>query len=595
VSYEPLPIASAAQTRGAALALARPRRLAAAAAAALLAATAAGLAVPAILGHIVDIVSEHGADAELTGPALLLLAAAVVQGVLTAVGQALVARLGEGALADLRERVVERVLALPLERIERAGSGDLVSRVSDDVAEIAEAVRGALPRMASSALIVALTVVGLAALDWRLALAGLLAVPIQAHTLRWYLVRSTPIYAAERRAAAARAQQLLDSVSGAGTVRAFGLGPDHVERVGRRSLDALNLTLRAVNLITRFFARLNVAELVGVAAILTTGFLLVDADAITVGGATAAALYFIRLFDPINILLVLVDDAQRAGASLSRLVGIAAIDVAPEPPRPPAPRDGSVVLRGVRHAYVDGHDVLGGIDLEIAAGERVALIGVSGAGKTTLARVVAGIQQPSAGDVLLGGVPIEALGRSGTARAVGLVSQEVHVFAGTLADDLRLASPDALDGELEAALEHVGALGWARALPDGLQTVVGDGGHMLSAQRSQQLALARLVLADHPIAILDEATAEAGSSGARALESAADAALAGRTALVVAHRLTQAAAADRVVVLEAGRIVEQGPHAELARAGGPYAALWSAWSDGRTAPDNKDPIEEEHP
>ncbi len=581
--YEPLPIAPAAETRGTALALVRPRRgLALAAGAALLVATAAGLAVPALLGHIVDLVDDEGADAELTGPALLLLGAAVVQGVLTALGQALVARLGESALADLRERVVERVLTLPLERIERAGSGDLVSRVSDDVAEIADAVRQALPRMASAGLIVMLTVVGLAALDWRLALAGLVAVPIQAHTLRWYLGRSSPVYAAERRAAAARAQQLLDSVSGAGTVRAFGLGPDHLARVERRSLDALALTMRAVNLITRFFARLNVAELLGVSAILTTGFLLVRADEISVGAATAAALYFIRLFDPINVLLVLVDDAQRAGASLSRLVGIVGMPAPQEPPAPPRPADGSVVLEGVRHAYVAGHDVLDGVDLTIAPGERVALIGASGAGKTTLARVVAGIQQPTGGRVLLGGVELAQLGRAATARTVGLVSQEVHVFAGTLADDLRMARPSADDEALVAALARVGALEWVRALPDGLATVVGDGAVALSAERAQQLALARIVLADHPIVILDEATAESGSSGARALERAASAALEGRTALVVAHRLTQAAAADRIVVLEAGRVVEQGTHAELAGGGGPYAALWAAWSDGRT-------------
>jgi ATP-binding cassette subfamily C protein len=581
--YEPLPIATASQTRRAALALTRPRPLGAAAAAALLMATAAGLAVPAILGRIVDLVGEGQRPDALTVPALLLLIAAVVQGVLTAVGHALVASLGEGALADLRERVVERVLTLPLERIERAGSGDLLSRVSDDVAQIAKAVREALPRMASSALVVALTIVGLTALDWRLALAGLLAVPLQAHTLRWYLRHSGSVYAAERRAAAARAQQLLDSISGAGTVRAFGLGQDHARRVERRSLDALALTLRLVNLITRFFARLNLAELIGLAAILSTGFALVRSGQISVGQATAAALYFIRLFDPINELLLVIDDAQRAGASLSRLVGIARMDAPAEPPAPPRPADGSVVLRGVRHSYVDGHDVLDGIDLEIRPGERVALIGVSGAGKTTLARVIAGIQRPTGGRVLLGGVPIGALGRDATARTVGLVSQEIHVFAGTLADDLRIARPAATEDELLAALVRVGALEWVRALPGGLATIVGEGGHQLTAERAQQLALARIVLADHPIVILDEATAEPGSTGARALETAATAALAGRTALVVAHRLTQAAAADRVVVLDAGRIIEQGSHAALVGAGGPYAALWSAWSDGRTA------------
>jgi ATP-binding cassette subfamily C protein len=185
--------------------------------------------------------------------------------------------------------------------------------------------------------------------------------------------------------------------------------------------------------------------------------------------------------------------------------------------------------------------------------------------------------------VRLGGVELAQLGRAATARTVGLVSQEVHVFAGTLADDLRLARPGATPDELTAALRRVGAAGWVAALPRGLETVVGDGGTALTAERAQQLALARIVLADHPIVILDEATAEAGSSGARALERAADAALEGRTAIVVAHRLTQAATADRVVVLEAGRIAESGPHAELVAAGGPYAALWAAWSAGRSA------------
>ena len=581
--YEPLPTADTSRTWRAALALARPRRRALAALTVLVMATAAGLAVPAILGHIVDLVSEQRAPGELTGPAILLLLAAIVQGVLTAVGQALVASLGEGALAGLRERVVERMMRLPLQRIERAGSGDLVSRVSDDVAQIAEAVRRALPQMASSALTLVLTIVGLALLDWRLALAGMVAVPIQVHTLRWYLRRSGPLYAAERRAAAARSQQLLDSVSGASTVRAFGLESAHVARVEQRSLDALGLTLRAVNIVTRFFARLNLAELVGVAAILSTGFVLVRSGQITVGEATAAALYFIRLFDPINVLLALFDDAQRAGASLSRLVGIADMDTPDEPAAPPVPGDASVVLRGVRHSYVPGRDVLDDVDLEIAAGERVALIGVSGAGKTTLARVVAGIQRPTAGRILLGGVELDALGRAATARLVGLVSQDVHVFAGTIAEDLRLADPAAGDDELAAALRRVGALNWVRALPEGLSTVVGDGGLRLTAQRAQQLALARIVLADHPIVILDEATAESGSSGARALEAAAAAALEGRTALIVAHRLTQAAAADRVVVLEAGRIVEQGAHAELVEAGGAYAALWAAWSAERTS------------
>jgi len=211
----------------------------------------------------------------------------------------------------------------------------------------------------------------------------------------------------------------------------------------------------------------------------------------------------------------------------------------------------------------------------------VALVGPSGAGKATLARLVAGVHEPEAGSVRIGGVPVAELGPDELARTVALVSQEVHVFAGTLADDLRLARPGATDAEVRAALDRVGAGPWVDALPEGVDTRVGEGGHPLGPTEAQQLALARLVLADPAVAVLDEATAEAGSAGARRLEAAAAAAVAGRTTLVVAHRLTQARAADRVVVLDGGRVVEQGTHDELVAAGGAYAALWAAWSAAR--------------
>lgn len=239
--------------------------------------------------------------------------------------------------------------------------------------------------------------------------------------------------------------------------------------------------------------------------------------------------------------------------------------------------DAGVSLAGVGHEYVAGHPVVRGVDLEVKPGERVALVGASGAGKTTLAKIIAGVHRPTSGTVLVGGAPLER-----AARSVALITQEVHVFAGPLVEDLRLARPEASPADVEEALERVGALRWARALPEGLETVVGEGGRRLTAAQAQQLALARLVLADPPVAVLDEATAEAGSAGARELEVAAARALDGRTGLLVAHRLTQASEADRVVVLEAGRVVESGTHAALLAAGGRYAALWEAWSGTRT-------------
>lgn len=578
------PVATGRETRRAVWHLVRPRtgRLVLALGALVLG-SLLGLATPILLGRIVDIVIEQRGVAAVSLPAALLAAVAVGAAGLLGWGHRLVARVGEPALADLRESVMDRALHLDLATVEAAGSGDLVSRVTGDVEVVAEAVSEVLATFAVAALTIALTLVGLAALDWRFALAGMCAVPIQAWTLRWYLGNATPVFTAEREAEGARAQQLLDSIGGAATVRAFRLAPEHLAKVADRSLATVELVMLSMRYRTRFYGQLNVAEFVALAAILVAGFFMVRDDIVTVGATTAAALLFIRLFDPINVFLGLMDEVQQAGAGLARLVGVADLPARVEPARTGVPADGSIRVRGVHFAYQDGHDVLRGVDLDVRPGERVALVGASGAGKTTLAKLLAGIQHTSRGTIELGGVAMDALGAATTRDTVALVTQEVHVFSGRLADDLWLARPEATAAELEDALRVVGALAWVDALPDGLHTVVGDGGHRLTSAQSQQVALARVHLADRPVVILDEATAEAGSVGARQIEAAADKVLAGRTSLVVAHRLSQAATSDLVVVLEHGEVVESGRHDDLVRSGGTYAALWRAWDTHRRA------------
>jgi ATP-binding cassette subfamily C protein len=569
-----LPIATLARTRAALGELVRPHRvLLACTAVTLVAASVAMLVVPPLLGRIVDAVIARGPVALVDGLALGILAALVARALLAALGSVLVARLGEQVLAELRERVVARALGVPLADVERAGTGDLLQRVGGDIAVISEGVRRAVPTVVISLLDVGLTLVGLTVLDWRLALAGLVPLPIWVLISRWYVRVSGPLYAAERRAEGERTQSLLAGVGGAATVRAFRRRAAQLARIEGHSRAAVDAAMRASHAERRFGLAMNGAELVGVLAILVTGFLLVRADAVTVGAATAAALYFLRLFDPIGIMLYLLDEAQSAGAALARLVGVADMPVPAPPRRPCTPAHSGVRLAGIRHAYDGGPEVLHGVDLDVAPGEKVAVVGASGAGKTTLGAVLAGVHPPTAGVVEIGGVRLAEI--EDLRRHVALVTQEVHVFAGTVADNLRMARPDAGDDELAAALAAVEA-------PMGLADVVGDGGDELSATRAQQLALARLVLADPAVAVLDEATAEAGSVGARTLERAAAAALEGRTAVVIAHRLTQAAAADRVVVLDKGRIVECGPHHELVAAGGSYAALWAAWDAPRT-------------
>ena len=382
-------------------------------------------------------------------------------------------------------------------------------------------------------------------------------------------------------AAGAQQQQMLDTIGGVSTVRSFRLGREHTERVTERSWSVVALTMRGVRLVLGFYSRLHIAEYIGLAAVLVTGYWLVRDGSASIGTATAAALYFHGLFGPVNAALALLDDAQSATAGLARLVGVTDEPVPPVSAHTVEAGGVDVTVRGLSHAYRPGHPVLHDVDLTIRHGERVALVGASGAGKTTLAKLVAGIQPPTTGSVLVGGIPPTELGTAAS-RTVALVTQETHVFAGPLADDLRLARPDATDDELRAALDRVDALAWAEALPDGLATVVGEGGHRLSGDADPA---PRPGPADprRPAARRPRRGHRRG--GQRRSTPAGEGRRPRRRGPHRADRRPPPHPGRRPPTASsswtAGRIVESGTHDELRAAGGPYAALWQAWSDAR--------------
>jgi len=484
--------------------------------------------------------------------------------------------LGESVFAELREEFLTTVTRLPLSIVERAGTGDLIARTTTDIDRVQYTVRFGVPRLLVSGATIALTAVA-AALTSPLVALGLLAgLPLLLPVARWYLRRAAPAYLRESAAYATLNGTITESVEGARTVDALNLGARRRARVEADLREAFAAESRTLWLRSILFPGIDASFLLPVVAVLAWGAYLISTGGATIGAVTTIALYATQIIHPIWELIFWLDEIQVGATSLARILGVA--NVLPDrTPGTARPSDEHVVASDVRYAYREGHDVLHGIDLELKVGERLAVVGPSGAGKSTLGRMLAGIHPPSGGSVTVGGVPLVDLPFGDLRGHVALVTQEHHVFVGTVADNLRLARVEADDVELERALRAVDAWGWVHAMPDGLGTGVGSGGTALTPAQAQQLALARLVLLDPHTLVLDEATSLLDPRAARHLERSLSAVLAGRTVVAIAHRLHTAHDADRVAVVDGGRIVEIGSHDELVAAGGDYAALWHSW------------------
>ena len=575
-----LPVAGTAQVRRYARDLFRrnPRALGLAVGLHVVAAIA-GLAGPRLLGDLVEAIRHHDQVDVIDRLAATIAGFVVLQAVLVRFAHLASARLGERVLANLREEFVERVLSLPLSTVERAGSGDLLTRTTRDVDALSRCVRFAVPETVIAVITVLLVVGALVLVRPLLALPLLIAVPIIGVGTRWYLHRAPAGYLRENAAYSTVTDGLAETVESARTVDALRRQRQRIARTDhdlRRSWLAERYTLF---LRTVWFPVVEISYVLPVVATLLIGGWLYLRGVVTLGQLTAAVVYVQLLIDPLDRLLGWLDELQVGTASLARLLGVAGRSHEVE--KSGAPVGTRFEVRGVRFSYVAGREVLHGIDLTLEPGERLAIVGPSGAGKSTLGRLLAGVHEPTGGTITVGGVPLGDLPLARLRTEVALVSQEHHIFIGTVRDNVAMVRPGADPDQVRAALAAVHALDWALSLPAGLDTPVGAGGHVLSAAQAQQVALARLVLADPHTLVLDEATSLLDPRAARDLERSLAAVLRGRTVVAIAHRLFSAHDADRVAVVEDGRIIELGSHDELVATKGSYAALWRSWHGDR--------------
>jgi ABC-type multidrug transport system fused ATPase/permease subunit len=584
VSDHLLPIADSRELRAQARRLGKRHRRGLAGVVGLHAAAAgAGLAGPALLGQLVQSVEQGTTRGYIDRLVLILAAFLAAQTVLTWLARRASFVLSERIFAELREDFMRRALALPLSTVERAGTGDLVSRTTADVDSLARTIRFAVPETLIAAVTTVLTVAAAVVVNPLAALPCITGVPALWVGTRWYLRRAPSVYLSERAAYATLAGTVSETVEGGRTIEALSLGEERVRRIDADLAAAADWEWRGLSLRTVWFPTAEFAYVLPVAAALAWGGWLVSNGTASIGEVTAIALYVVQLADPVDRLISWLDEIQVGASSFARLVGIVRVppDREPGDDRPESER---LRAEDVRYAYIDDRDVLHGIDLDLEPGERVAVVGPSGAGKSTLGRLLAGIHPPREGRVEVGGVRLVDLPLETLRREVALVTQEQHVFVGTLAENLRLARPGASDDQLLAALAAVDAREWAEALPEGLATVVGAGGHPLTPAQAQQLALARLVLADPHTLVLDEATSLLDPRAARHLERSLASVLHGRTVVAIAHRLHTAHDADRVAVIEEGLLSEFGTHDQLVARAGSYAGLWESWHGDGTRP-----------
>ncbi|MFC4537024.1 ABC transporter ATP-binding protein [Sphaerisporangium dianthi] len=548
--------------------------------------SAAGLAIPYLVKVGIDAgippMLRHEGAGTLLASGAAILAATLIQAFTRQAFLQISGRIGQDVLLELRRRVFDHFQRLSLAFHERYTSGRVIARLTSDIDAIAEMLQSGFDSIVTAVLTLFGTAALLLVLDLPLGAVALVPLPILLLFTRWFRRESSIVYRRSREAVALVIVHFVESMTGIRAVQAFRREPRNQEIFAELNTGYRDANARSMHLVAVFMPGVKLIGNVTVAAVLLYGGWLALHHAVTVGVLAAFLLYLRQFYEPMQEISQFYNTLQSAGAALSNLSGVLEERpgvAEPEHPAPPARHDGAVRFEGAEFSYIDGVPVVPRLDLEIAAGQIVAVVGATGAGKTTVAKLIARFYDPTAGRVLLDGVDLRDLEETTLRRAVVMVTQENFLFTGTVADNIRFGRPDATLAEIEEAARAIGAHEFIAGLPEGYQTQVGKRGGRMSAGQRQLVAFARVFLADPAVLILDEATSSLDVPSERLVQRALRTVLAGRTALIIAHRLSTVEIAERVLVMDAGRVVEDGPPDRLIAGAGRFADLHRAWLD----------------
>ena len=538
------------------------------------------LAGPALVRHAIDAGLDAGDPGVLNLSAALYVVVAVAALAFGRLAILLTAQIGETFLRDLRVRVFRHLLDLGLEYFEREQTGRLIARMTSDIDALQELVQAGMTAMVMNTLLFFGAVIVIFVMSWQLACCTLIVVPPAVYATRWFRRESNRAYLEVRERIGTNLATLQEGLAGVRVVQAFGREQAFTGQFEATNEAQYEANMETIRISTRYFPFMEGLGIAATAAIVGLGGYFASESIVSVGTVAAFVLYLNNLFEPVQQLSQQYNIVQSAGAAMKKLFGVLDVEptIAERAGAVDLPADGALDVSGVSFVYGSGADVLHDVSLRIGQGERLALVGPTGAGKSTLAKLVVRFYDPRAGSISMGGVDLrDATLRSLRDRIV-VVPQEGFLFTGTVRDNVRVGRLDATDAEVEAAVDALGVRERFETLPNGLDTEVRERGSRLSAGERQLVSLARAALADPAVLVLDEATSNLDPGTERVVERALERLTENRTVVVVAHRLSTAARADRVGVVDDGVLAELGTHDELVRREGRYAALYASWT-----------------